>query len=134
MPAGVFFSASATRSSILDADELIKEVRIPKPPAGTKQRYEKFTLRKPIDFAVASVAMVITVHKGVCKDARIVLGAVAPEPLRARAAENFLKGRPLDETTAGKAGELAVEGALPLQMNAYKLEIAKTLVKRAIPS
>jgi NADPH-dependent glutamate synthase beta subunit-like oxidoreductase len=134
VPAGVFFSASATRSSILDADELIKEVRIPKPPAGTTQRYEKFTLRKPIDFAVASVAMVITARKGVCTDARIVLGAVAPEPLRARAAENFLKGKPLDETTAGRAGELALEGALPLQMNAYKVEIAKTLVKRAILS
>jgi NADPH-dependent glutamate synthase beta subunit-like oxidoreductase len=132
VPAGIFFNASATRSSILDADELIKEIRIPKPPAGTTQRYEKFTLRKPIDFAVASVAMVMTVHKGVCKDARIVLGAVAPEPLRARAAENFLKGKPLDEAAAGKAGELAMEGALPLRMNAYKLEIAKTLVKRAI--
>ena len=132
VPAGLFFSASATTSTILEADELIREVRIPKPSAGTIQKYEKFTLRKPIDFAVASVAMSLTIQKGVCKDARIVLGAVAPEPFRARAAENFLRGRPLDAATAGKAGELALEGALPLQNNAYKLEIAKTLVKRAL--
>jgi len=132
LPAGLFFSASAKKSTVLEADELIKEVRIPKPPAGAKQRYDKFTLRKPIDFAVASVATVITVQNGVCRDARIVLGAVAPEPLRARAAENFLKGKPVNETTAGKAGEMALEGAVPLSMNAYKLEIAKTLVKRAV--
>ena len=132
VPAGLFFRASATRSSILEADELIKEIRIPKPPAGAKQRFDKFTLRKPIDFAVAGVAAVITVQKGVCTDARIVLGAVAPEPLRARAAENYLKGKPVNETTAGKAGELALEGAVPLPMNTYKLDIAKTLVKRAV--
>jgi len=79
-----------------------------------------------------SVASVMAVHKGVCVDARIVLGAVAPEPLRARAVEEFLKGRHLDEDTAGEAGELAVKGALPLSNNAYKLEIVKALVRRAI--
>jgi xanthine dehydrogenase YagS FAD-binding subunit len=132
LTARMFFNASATTSTVLDADELRKEVRIPRAPAGAVQRYEKFTLRKPIDFAIVSVASVMAVHKGVCADARIVLGAVAPEPLRARAAEEFLKGRRLDEDTAGKAGELAVKGALPLSNNAYKLEIVKALVRRAI--
>jgi CO/xanthine dehydrogenase FAD-binding subunit len=134
VPAQVFFNASATRSTILNGDELIKEVRIPQPKKGTRQVYEKFTLRKPIDFAIVSVASVITIDDGVCKDARIVLGAVAPEPVRARAAEEFLKGRTIDETTARKAGELALDGAKPLSMNAYKVEIAKTLVKRALMS
>jgi CO/xanthine dehydrogenase FAD-binding subunit len=132
LPARMFFNASATTSTVLDADELIKEVRIPRALAGAVQRYEKFTLRKPIDFAIVSVASVMAVHKGVCVDARIVLGAVAPEPLRARAVEEFLKGRHLDEDTAGEAGELAVKGALPLSNNAYKLEIVKALVRRAI--
>jgi len=132
LPARMFFNASATTSTVLDADELIKEVRIPRALAGAVQRYEKFTLRKPIDFAIVSVASVMAVHKGVCADARIVLGAVAPEPLRARAVEEFLKGRHLDEDTAGEAGELAVKGALPLSNNAYKLEIVKALVRRAI--
>ena len=134
VPAQVFFNASATHSNILEGDELIKEVRIPRPPEGTRQVYEKFTLRKPIDFAIVSVASVVTMDDGVCKDVRIVLGAVAPEPLRAREAEAFLKGRPIDETTAGEAGELAIGGAKPLSMNAYKMEIAKTLVKRALLS
>ncbi len=64
VPAQAFFNATATSSNILEADELIKEVVIPKPMAGSIQRYEKFTLRKPIDFAIVSVASVMTVDKG----------------------------------------------------------------------
>jgi xanthine dehydrogenase YagS FAD-binding subunit len=107
-------------------------VYIPKPPAGTVQRFEKFTLRKPIDFAIVSVASVINIDKGICRDARIVLGAVAPVPIRARATEEFLKGRPIDEKTAADAGRLALKDAVPLTENAYKIEIAKVLVKRSL--
>ena len=132
VPAHAFFNASATSSNILEADELIKEIVIPKPAAGSVQRYEKFTLRKPIDFAIVSVASVVTINKGICKDARIVLGAVAPEPLRVRRAEEFLKGQSIDDATAGKAGKMALEGAVILNQNAYKIQIAKTLVKRTL--
>jgi NADPH-dependent glutamate synthase beta subunit-like oxidoreductase len=127
-----FFSATATCSTVLEPDEVIKEIRVPRPKEGTIQRYDKFTLRKPIDFAMISVASVLSVKDGVCKDARIVLGAVAPEPLRVRAAEDLLKGRPISEETAVDAARKALEGAVPLTMNDYKIEIAKTLVKRAI--
>jgi xanthine dehydrogenase YagS FAD-binding subunit len=74
----------------------------------------------------------MTIDKGVCKDARIVLGAVAPEPLRAKTAEEFLQGRFVDEKTAADAGKLALEGVVLLNQNAYKVEIAKTLVKRTL--
>jgi NADPH-dependent glutamate synthase beta subunit-like oxidoreductase/CO/xanthine dehydrogenase FAD-binding subunit len=127
-----FFRASATSSTILEQDELIKEIRIPKLPAGARQCYDKFTLRQPIDFAVVSVASVFTLKDGVCKDARIVLGAVAPEPLRARATEARIKGRAIDEDVAAEAAQVAIQGAVPLAMNDYKAEITKTLVKRAI--
>jgi xanthine dehydrogenase YagS FAD-binding subunit len=127
-----FFSASATGSTVLDRDEVVIEIRIPKPQDGVLQNYLKFTLRKPIDFAIVSVASVITVEKGVCADARIVLGAVAPSPVRARAAEEAIKGRPIDQEAAVEAAEQAMAGAQPLSMNAYKVEIAKTLVKRAL--
>jgi xanthine dehydrogenase YagS FAD-binding subunit len=127
-----FFSASADRSTVLEPDELIKEVRVPKPPAGARQKYEKFTLRKPVDFAIVSVASVVTAKDGVCKDARIVLGAVAPKPLRVKKAEDAIRGEPINETTATKAAEQAVAGAMPLSMNDYKIAITKALVKRAI--
>ena len=112
--------------------EMVTEIRIPSTPTGAKQGFLKFTLRRPIDFAIVSVASVITLEDGVCTGARIALGAVAPGPVRARAAEEVVKGRPIDEDVAIEAAELAVAEARPLSMNGYKVEIAKTLVRRAI--
>jgi xanthine dehydrogenase YagS FAD-binding subunit len=65
-------------------------------------------------------------------DARIAFGAVAPSPVRAKAAEKVIIGQPIDEHRAAEAAEQAVADAQPLEMNAYKVEIAKALVKRAI--
>ncbi|MFB3885497.1 MAG: xanthine dehydrogenase family protein subunit M [Thermodesulfobacteriota bacterium] len=127
-----FFAASATAPTILDPDELLAEIQIPRPPAKARQSYLKFTLRDPIDFAIVSVASVITVESGTCTDARIVLGAVAPTPVRASKAEEMIKGKPIDQNAAAEAAEQAVADATPLDMNAYKVEIAKSLVKRAI--
>jgi CO/xanthine dehydrogenase FAD-binding subunit len=127
-----FFAASATGSTVLDPDELITEIQIPKPSDRARQNYLKFTLRSPIDFAIVSVASIITVEKGVCTDARIVLGAVAPEPVRAKKAEEVLIGRSIDEARAAEAATEALAGATPLNMNAYKVKITKALVKRAI--
>ena len=129
-----FFSATATRSTILADDELITEIRVPKLASGSRQVYSKFTLRKPIDFAVAGVACVITMQDGICSEARIAMGGVAPEPVRARKAEKYLAERQIDSATAEAAAHLAIEGAKPLSDNAYKIEIVKTLVKRAIVS
>jgi NADPH-dependent glutamate synthase beta subunit-like oxidoreductase len=129
-----FFTASATGSTVLDPDELVTEIQIPKPHAGVRQNYLKFTLRNPIDFGIVSVASVITLEGGICTDARIVLGAVAPSPVRAKKAEEVIKGRSIDPNAAVEAAEQAVSGAQPLSMNAYKIEITKTLVKRAILS
>ena len=127
-----FFSTSATEKTKLRYYELITEIRIPKPPEGARQTYLKFTLRAPVDFAIVSVASVIAEKKGVCEKARIALGAVAPVPLRARAAEELIEGKAITESLAAEAGALALQGAEPLSKNAYKAEIAKTLVKRAI--
>jgi len=132
--AQTFFTADATKSTFLDPDEVVKEIQIAKPREGAQQKYLKFTLRTPIDFPIVSVASVITTEGGVCVDARIALGAVAPGPIRARAAEDAIIGRPIDEHCAAEAAEQAVAGAQPLSMNAYKVEITKTLVKRTILS
>ena len=117
---------------MLDPDEMVTEIQIPKPKDGALQNYLKFTLRNAVDFAIVSVASVITVERGVCADAAIALGAVGPSPVRAKKAEEVIKGRPIDENAAAEAAEQAVAAAQPLSMNAYKVQIAKTLVKRAI--
>ena len=120
------------RDTILRPDELLVSLRVPCPAEKSYQVFLKCRTRHSADFALASVAVALRVVKGVCMDARIVLGAVAPTPLRAQEAEDFLKGRPIDIPTAEEAAKRAVEGFKPLSMNDYKIEIAKTLIKRAL--
>lgn len=127
-----FFAPDATSSTIIGPDEVITEIRIPRPPEGARQSYLKFTLRKPVDFAIVSVAAVICATDGKCEDARVALGAVAPAPVRAFAAEEALRGQELTEALATEAAEAAFADAAPLSMNAYKAEIGKVLVKRAV--
>jgi xanthine dehydrogenase YagS FAD-binding subunit len=112
--------------------EMVTEIRIPKPRTPNRQGFLKYTLRKPVDFAIVSVASVITISDGLCMGAHLVLGGVGPGPVRVRAAEEFLKGKQLDEVMAEDAAGLALAGAKPLKMNGYKIDIAKALIKRAI--
>ena len=121
-----------TLGNSLKKDEMVTAIQVPRLPEGSRQTFLKHRVRGAVDFAMVSVASVLTVANGVCKDACIILGAVAPEPLRVRAAEDILRGRPLDEKAAMDAAQAAIAGALPLAMNDYKVEITKTLVKRAI--
>ena len=109
LPAHLFFKATATNATVLKADEVITEIQIPKPANGVKQKFTKFTLRKPIDFAIVSVAAVIQTKNGVCSDARIVLGAVAPAPARAHGAEASIRGKHIDENAATEAASALVE-------------------------
>ena len=123
-----------TLGHTLKPDEIVTQIRVPQYPHPAVQGFLKFRLRASVDFAIVSVASVIFVADGICKDARIVLGAVAPAPYRAAAAEDAIKGKRLDAATAEAAAEATVIDAKPLSKNAYKIEITKTLVKRAILS
>jgi xanthine dehydrogenase YagS FAD-binding subunit len=67
-----------------------------------------------------------------CRHASIVLGAAAPVPYRAKAAEAVLTGKQIDGDTARLAGRAALTGAAPLTKNAYKLPIFETLVRRTV--
>jgi xanthine dehydrogenase YagS FAD-binding subunit len=129
IPARDFYTPLGT---VLGPAELLTGVQVPALPEGTLQRYERFTLRRPVDFALVSVAAVLRTSGGLCEEARLALGAVAPVPLRATAAEEALRGRPLDEASAALAADRALEKAKPLRHNAYKVEIAKALVRRAV--
>jgi xanthine dehydrogenase YagS FAD-binding subunit len=118
----------------LKSGEMVTEVQIPIPSnlEGARQKYLKFSLRKPLDFAIVSVASVIAMSRGVCMNARIFLGGVAPAPFQATEAQEFLKGQSIDEHVVTEAAKMALRGARPLSKNAFKVEIAKSLVRRAI--
>jgi xanthine dehydrogenase YagS FAD-binding subunit len=118
--------------NVLGQDEIVTGIQAPGLPENTRQSFVKFTFRKPIDFAVVSVASVISLQDNICAHASISLGAVAPFPLRAMAAEKILISNPLNEETIRAAAEATVVEARPLSMNAYKLELTKTLTRMAL--
>ena len=123
-----------SEGNILKSDELLTHIEIPESATGTRQEFLKFTLRKPVDFAIASVAAVVKMQDGICEDACIVLGAVAPTPFRAVDSEECLKGKVVSKEVISEASTAAVKDAKPMRMNAFKVEITKTLVKRALLS
>ncbi|MFH1951753.1 MAG: xanthine dehydrogenase family protein subunit M [Pseudomonadota bacterium] len=118
--------------NVLRPDEIITEAQVPIPGGDTIQRYLKFRYRKTIDFAISSVAAVITVEDTIVKDARIVLGGVAPTPYRAIEAEEVLKGKKITMELAEKSAKAALQEAKPLSMNGFKIPITEALVRRAI--
>ena len=131
VPIEDFFSSAR---NILQTDEVVSEIRIPRLLAGVKQTYIKFRLRQAIDFPLVSVAVILAIKEGICSEARIALGAVAPKPIRSVAAEQALQGKPLNEATAEAAAQAVTRNAMPLSKNAHKVQILRTLVKRAILS
>jgi xanthine dehydrogenase YagS FAD-binding subunit len=125
---------NARRENVLLPNEILAEIEVPNAPAGSKATYVKEMVRETWDFALCSVAAMVTLQNGVVQDARIVLGGVAPVPYRSAKAEAALKGKPLDEASAAAAGEASVDGARPLAKNGYKVPLTKAVVKRALLS
>lgn len=124
-----FFAVKKPISTVLAKDEVIKEIHIPAPPRGAKSGFMKFAFRKSIDFPIVNCAVMID-----GKSARICLNAVAPRPYRAKKAEKAIAGKRINERNADAAGEAAVADAVPLMAAKFKVQIAKTLVKRTILS
>ncbi|MDR0917569.1 MAG: FAD-dependent oxidoreductase [Oscillospiraceae bacterium] len=121
-----FFGAGALTSTNLEYDEIITEIQVPPLPAGAKSAFKKFAFRKSIDFPIVNTAIVTG------SDPRVVLGAVAPVPYRATKAEAVLAGKSIDEAVATAVGEAAVADAHPFEATKYKVQIAKTIIKRTL--
>jgi CO/xanthine dehydrogenase FAD-binding subunit len=95
-------------------------------------KYDKFRVRKSIDFAIVSLAYLYKLEDGVIQDVRLVLGGVAPVPLRREAAESVLIGQKPSSELAEKAAEAALEGCRPMKDNGYKKQEVKALIKRMV--
>jgi len=117
---------------ILEPDEIITSVSVPKVKPHTKQRFLKFRPRKAIDFSMVSVSSVITSANGVIQNAKIVVGGVSPMPYEAVAAEEILIGESITESVAEKAAGASVRDAMPLSKNGFKVPLVKALVKRSV--
>jgi xanthine dehydrogenase YagS FAD-binding subunit len=120
------------QSHTLRADEMVTEIEIPSRP--TSSAYVKFALRKSWDFAIASAAVSAVIQNGMWNDVRVVLGGVATSPYRSREAEDLLRNQQISDAGATEAAEAALQHAKPLKMNGYKVDLSKTLVRRALLS
>jgi xanthine dehydrogenase YagS FAD-binding subunit len=120
------------QSHTLGLDEIVTEVEVPFRP--TRSTYVKFALRKSWDFAIASVAVSAVIEERVWRDLRIVLGGVATFPYRCVEAEDLLRNETMSEDLAVAAAESALRLAKPLRMNQYKVDLSKTLLRRALMS
>lgn len=121
------------RENVLQNDDIITEIFVPASGVAARSTYLKFKERESLDFALASVAAAVQVAPNrTVRDARIVLGGVAPIPWRVPAAEKFLVGKELKPDVLAEAAKIALADAKPLEKNAYKVPLAQTLVRRAL--
>jgi xanthine dehydrogenase YagS FAD-binding subunit len=123
IPAEEFFAINVERSNILEDGEIVTELKV---PVSSRSSFLKYALRKTIDFALVNCAAAET-ETGL----RVVIGGIYPSPIRSEEAEAALSGG-ITVESAAKAGEAAIESARPFPKNTYKVEIAKTLIKRTL--
>ncbi len=122
----------------LQAGEILIEIVVPCPPSRSGLVYVKLPARTAVDIAAVGVAACITLDgkNEVCRDVRIVMGAVAPTPIRSRKAEEILKGQKVREAVIQKAAQIATEEARPISdvrsSAAYRKEMVFVLTKQAI--
>lgn len=122
-------------TTALAQDEILTEVRLPGTPAHTGWGFEELS-RRPGDFAIAAVAALVTLEKGVCKEARICLGGVAPMAVRATSAEGALRGQRLDAAAIQAAADRARDAADPSSdvhgSADFRRHLVSVLARRAI--
>src|SRR4029078_1317254 len=121
-----------TRMNILRPGDLLTSIRIPSTWAGAQFFFEKVRDRNVWDFPLLNVASAIKLSGNTIQDIRIAVNAAAARPLRLKAVEMAVRGHARETSTGEMAGKLAVEGAVPLQFNAYKIPLMRNLVKRSI--
>src|SRR5712675_792002 len=121
-----------TRMTILRPGDLLTAIRIPSTWAGSQFYFEKVRDRNVWDFALVNVASVMVTSGNAIERIRMVVNGVAAHPVRLTAVEAAVVGKPRNEETAEMAGQLAIQGAEPLQYNGYKVPLLRNLVKRSI--
>jgi xanthine dehydrogenase YagS FAD-binding subunit len=135
VPAADYFTMPTMQNvkteNVLASNELLTHVILPAPGAVKSGHYE-VRYKASHDWPIAFATVVVAMNGDTVRSARVVMGAVAPVPWRSQAAEAALVGKALNEQTAAAAADAAVRDARPLSQNGYKVQVAKTAVKRAI--
>jgi xanthine dehydrogenase YagS FAD-binding subunit len=135
VPAADYFTMPTLQNvrteNVLKPSELLTHVILPA-PGGLKTGHYEVRYKTSHDWPIAFATVLLTMNGATVQSARVVMGAVAPVPWRSTAAEQALAGKTVNEETAAAAADAALRAARPLSQNAYKIQVAKTAVKRAI--
>jgi xanthine dehydrogenase YagS FAD-binding subunit len=124
--------ANPHKFNVMEPDELLTAVKIPKPAPGTKSAYQKYGDKESHDWAVADAGIVLEMDGNTCKRAVVAMGAASPVVRRSAEAEAALTGKPITQETARAAGKAAMTNAMPLSMNAYKVQLFPVAIYRTI--
>jgi len=120
--------------TVLARTELLTEIQIPDPPKDSFGAFLKHGPRQCMDIATVNAAVMVTMKGKVCGDARIVLGAVAPVPMRAKKAEAEIRGKPIENGVIHRVGEIAAKECVPISdvrgSADYRREVVGVLVRR----
>jgi xanthine dehydrogenase YagS FAD-binding subunit len=134
-PIGEFYllpGSTPQNENVLKPGDLITHVTLPAPIPGARSHYLKLRDRASYEFALASAAVIVHVEGGKIRKARVALGGVATRPWRSLEAEHALEGKPATETHFRAAAEAALRTAKPQSFNAYKVQLAKLCIVRAL--
>ncbi len=120
------------RETVLEPREIVTEIRIPPPAAGTRSSYRKVRARRSWDFALAGVALALRFDGRRVVDGRVVLSGAAPTPWRSTEVEDAIRGRELDASVIAAAAQAVVAGAEPLEKNGYKLPLFQGVIEEEL--
>jgi xanthine dehydrogenase YagS FAD-binding subunit len=120
------------RETVLAPNEVVTEIRIPAPLAGTRSAYRKVRARRAWDFALAGLALALRFEGLRVVDGRAVLSGAAPVPWRSVELEQAIRGRELQPAVIAEAGRAATAGAEPLAKNAYKLALFRGVIEEEL--
>ena len=124
--------STPNRENVLEPGEIITSVTLPSPIAGANSTYLKLRDRAAYEFALASAAIVMQVSGGKIRHIRVALGGVGTKPWRSFEAEKALEGHAPDRATFVKAAEAALRDAKPASENAFKVELSRRCIVRAL--
>lgn len=123
--------ADIARENVLEPGDVITSVTVPS-WEGATSAYLEGREKESFDWSLVNATVVLKLADGVCTEARVVLGSVAPVPRRVPAAEAALVGKKIDDASAAEAARIAFADATPLSGNAYKVPMGRAITKRAI--
>jgi xanthine dehydrogenase YagS FAD-binding subunit len=120
------------QETVLGPGEIVSEIRIPPPAAGTRSSYRKVRARRSWDFALAGVALVLRFDGKRVAEGRVVLSGAAPVPWRSAAVEQAIRGQELNSEVVAAAAKAAVAGAEPLAKNGYKIALFQGVIEEEL--